>query len=153
MTLLGGERGEGLVEFALILPVFLLLTIGLIDVGRTMFEQNTLAFAAREASRYAIVHGTNATQKAGPGTDTCAPSATYASPAVECVNSGITDLVTRDTIGVSGVQVKATWLNGDNNRKSRVTIDLTAPTSPTLWLIKGVMGPDLRASSTLVIEQ
>ena len=64
-----GDRGQGLVEFALILPVFLLLAMGLIDVARAMFEQNTLAYAAREATRYAIVHGANGTTKAGPGTD------------------------------------------------------------------------------------
>ncbi len=148
-----GDRGQGLVEFALILPVFLLLAMGLIDVARAMFEQNTLAYAAREATRYAIVHGANGTTKTGPGTDTCTASTTYTSPAQECVNASLQGVVAKNTIGVSNVTVTATWLNGDNNRKSRVAVDLTAPTTPSLWLVKGILTQTLRASSTLVIEQ
>lgn len=53
----GPERGQALVETALILPVLLLLILGLIDVARAVEEENTLAFAAREGTRYAIVHG------------------------------------------------------------------------------------------------
>ncbi len=154
MSIIRRERGEGLVEFALILPIFLLVTIGLMDLGQAMFQQNTLAFAAREATRYAIVHGSNGSPKAGPGSgDTCTASTTYSSPAQQCVTTAIVDLVSKDTIGVRGVTVTTTWLNGDNNRKSRVTVDVTAQTTATLWLIKSVMSPTLRASSTLVIEQ
>jgi Flp pilus assembly protein TadG len=51
------ERGQALVEFAFILPVLLLLILGLIDIARAVQEENTLAFAAREGTRYAIVHG------------------------------------------------------------------------------------------------
>jgi Flp pilus assembly protein TadG len=51
------DGGQALVEFALVLPVLLLLILGLIDVARAVEEENTLAFAAREGTRYAIVHG------------------------------------------------------------------------------------------------
>jgi Flp pilus assembly protein TadG len=44
-------------EFALILSVFLLLTFGTIDFGRGVWTYNTLSHAAREATRYAVVHG------------------------------------------------------------------------------------------------
>ncbi|MEP7159186.1 MAG: TadE/TadG family type IV pilus assembly protein [Chloroflexota bacterium] len=52
---LGHQGGQGLVEFALILPVIVLVVFGLFDLGRGVFAANTLAQAARQASRTAIV--------------------------------------------------------------------------------------------------
>jgi TadE-like protein len=48
-------RGQSLVEFGLILPIFILLLVGLFDVGRAVYAYNTLNNAAREAGRLAIV--------------------------------------------------------------------------------------------------
>src|SRR4026208_1876161 len=50
-------RGQAMVEFALVIPVFILLMIGLFDFGRVVWVNDTLATASREAVRYAIVHG------------------------------------------------------------------------------------------------
>lgn len=47
--------GQSLVEFALILPLFLLLIFGLIDLGRGVFAYNAIQNAAREGVRVAIV--------------------------------------------------------------------------------------------------
>lgn len=44
-------------EFALILPIFMVCLLAMFDVGRVIWASNTLANAAREAGRYAIVHG------------------------------------------------------------------------------------------------
>ena len=49
------SRGQSLVEFALILPVITLVVLGLFDLGRAVFTYNTLAQAARQANRTAIV--------------------------------------------------------------------------------------------------
>ena len=48
-------RGQSLVEFGLILPVFLLIVFGIIDFGRAVFAYSTLNSAAREAARVAVV--------------------------------------------------------------------------------------------------
>ncbi len=48
------RRGEGLVEFALVLPMFLLLMFALIDFGRWYWIKETLENAVRQAGRYAI---------------------------------------------------------------------------------------------------
>ena len=53
-----GERGTTAVEFALVLPLFLLLLFGIIDFGRYFFVQHTLQFATREGTRLATVGGT-----------------------------------------------------------------------------------------------
>jgi Flp pilus assembly protein TadG len=49
-------RGQALVEFALVIPIFLLLLVGLFDLGRAVFAYNTLTNAAREGARIAIVN-------------------------------------------------------------------------------------------------
>lgn len=46
-----GERGQGLVEFAFLLPVFMLLLLGMLEFG-FVFDQNlTLEYATREGAR------------------------------------------------------------------------------------------------------
>ena len=49
------ERGQAMVEFALIVPLFILVLVGLFDVGRAIYAYNTVNNAAREAGRLAIV--------------------------------------------------------------------------------------------------
>lgn len=48
-------RGQALVEFALVIPIFLLLIFGLVDLGRAVFANNSLAEAARDGARYGSV--------------------------------------------------------------------------------------------------
>lgn len=49
-------RGQAMVEFALVLPIFVLLLVALFDLGRAVFAYNTLTNAAREGARMAIVN-------------------------------------------------------------------------------------------------
>lgn len=48
-------KGQTLVEFALILPIALLLLIGFFDLGRVVFYYSSLTNAVREATRAVIV--------------------------------------------------------------------------------------------------
>ncbi|NJN95911.1 MAG: hypothetical protein HC875_18285 [Anaerolineales bacterium] len=48
------EKAQGLVEFALILPVLLLLLLGIIEGARVIWSYITVQTAVREAARYAI---------------------------------------------------------------------------------------------------
>jgi Flp pilus assembly protein TadG len=50
------EEGQELVEYALVLPILLLLVLGLMQVGVLLYQYNTLANAAREGARYAVTH-------------------------------------------------------------------------------------------------
>ena len=50
------SRGQALVEFALLIPVFLLVLVSIFDLGRAVFSYNTLTNAAREGARLAIVN-------------------------------------------------------------------------------------------------
>jgi Flp pilus assembly protein TadG len=55
------DRGSVAVEFALLLPVLLLLLFGIIDFGRALNAQITLTQAAREGARLASLGLPNAT--------------------------------------------------------------------------------------------
>lgn len=48
MTLWAGTRGQSLVEFALLLPVLLLIMLGIFEGGRLIYCYQTLGHAARE---------------------------------------------------------------------------------------------------------
>jgi len=52
-----GDRGQDLVEFALIAPVLFLILFGIIEFGVAIWRYNTVAVAAREGARAALVFG------------------------------------------------------------------------------------------------
>lgn len=54
-----GDSGAAAVEFALVMPVLLLLLFGMIDFGRAYNMQLALTQAAREGVRVAALGGTN----------------------------------------------------------------------------------------------
>ncbi len=51
---LRGRRGQSMVEFAVVAPLFFLLVFGITDFGLLFFKQETLQYAIREAGRYAV---------------------------------------------------------------------------------------------------
>ncbi|HLX35185.1 MAG TPA: TadE family protein [Candidatus Limnocylindrales bacterium] len=51
------DAGQGLAEFAIVLPIFLLVVFGMIDVGRVVWATDDITNAAREGARYASIHG------------------------------------------------------------------------------------------------
>ena len=48
--------GQSLVEFAMVLPIIVLLIAGFIEIGRAVFAYNTIANAARQGARVAAVN-------------------------------------------------------------------------------------------------
>ncbi|HEX5016364.1 MAG TPA: TadE family protein [Actinomycetes bacterium] len=54
------QKAQALVEFALILPVLLLVLLGTVDAGRLIFAYNSVSNAAREGGRTAIINQTPA---------------------------------------------------------------------------------------------
>jgi Flp pilus assembly protein TadG len=49
------NRGQDLVEYALILPLLLLFILGIVEFGIAVFAYNTIANAAREGARVGVV--------------------------------------------------------------------------------------------------
>ena len=52
------RRGAAVVEFALVVPVFMLLVFGMIEFGRAVMVQQVLVNASREGARQAVLDGT-----------------------------------------------------------------------------------------------
>jgi Flp pilus assembly protein TadG len=111
------SRGQALVEFAFVAPIFLLLLFAIIDFGRYVYYVQILNNAAREGARYAIVNGSNSFIPAGPSGD---------DPKVEAV-------VRNYAIGVIGnaavLDINSVWggpppapTGLSNNRGTRVTV-------------------------------
>jgi Flp pilus assembly protein TadG len=57
-------RGQALVEFAIVMPIIVVVVLGLLDLGRAVYAYNTLAQSARQAARTAIVNQVTADVKA-----------------------------------------------------------------------------------------
>ncbi|GAB3035469.1 hypothetical protein GCM10011376_18760 [Nocardioides flavus (ex Wang et al. 2016)] len=51
------ERGASAVEFALVMPILILVLIGIVNFGFVLAQQISLNNAARQAARYAVVDG------------------------------------------------------------------------------------------------
>jgi Flp pilus assembly protein TadG len=62
-------RGQGLVEFALVFPLIILIIFGIFDLGRAVYAYNTLANAARQGARVAAVN--QAVNKTAPNSTLC----------------------------------------------------------------------------------
>jgi len=135
------DEGQALVEFALVVPVLLIVILGFFDVARAVFQENTLAYAAREATRYAIVHGSAAIDPV-PACD-------------QCSNDVITNVVRRNAIGVPNITVMIGYPNGNNDRGSKVFVQATAPfvPLPSQYLLAGALTVTLRGGSELVIQR
>ena len=54
-----GHRGQSMVEFAVVAPLFFLLVFGITDFGLMFFRLETLQYAVREAGRYAVTGQSN----------------------------------------------------------------------------------------------
>lgn len=140
------EGGQAIVEMALVLPLMLVLIVAIADVARAAWTNSTLATAAREGSRYAIVHGAESADPSGPG------SSRYTAPDRD---TGVEAVVRAKAVGVRDVQVIARWPDGDNGRGSRVTVEASVVFTPSMsdFLLNGAFKLTLSASSTLVIHR
>ncbi len=79
--------GQALVEFAIVIPIFLVVLFGMIDAGRYVYMRSVLSQAAREGARVAAV-------EASWLTSTAANCNTVGGPVCPANASALTDDVT-----------------------------------------------------------
>ena len=53
------RRGAAAVEFAIVLPILVLLVFGMIEFGRMLMVQQMIVNSAREGARHAILNGSS----------------------------------------------------------------------------------------------
>ncbi len=144
-----GPRGQALVEFALILPVLLLLIFGLIDGGRLIFTYNTLQNAARDAARVAIVNQSTA------GTNTCDTTSATAYPTGCAIQSGL-------DLAIAPADVSVAYRNPADSAACSspmsigclAVVTVTGHFQPLTPIIGQLMGPvTLTSTSKLPIER
>jgi hypothetical protein len=84
--------GQALAEFAIVFPLFILSVLILIDFARAIFVYSVISDAAREGTRYAIVHGVLAAGDNPPvtGPGTADPNgSTYVAPQAKAIAFGL----------------------------------------------------------------
>lgn len=96
------SRGQALVEFALVLPIFAIMLFGIIDFGRYVFTANSLNNGAREAARFASVVN-RPPECAGLSRSACA-STIAKSRAWGVPESGVTVTVTCERYSAGGTK-------------------------------------------------
>lgn len=101
--LLRNRRGNALVEFALVAPVFFLAMFGTIDFGRMLWLASTVEHVAKEGARYAAIRGA---EKIIPATE-----------------SDVKNYVKGRTVGISpsDMTIDVAW-DPDNQPGSTVTV-------------------------------
>ena len=144
-------RGQALVEFALLAPVFFLVLFAIIEAGRFMFYYEVLNNATREGARYAIVNGANSlvcpTGPAAPGSVPC-----------DTDGSDVEEHVRDAALGMVGADIAVTrlWHDGtgvETNNSRGFTVTVTAVyTYTSLVPIVPLPAITVEAESSLVVN-
>ena len=126
-----GFAGQTYAEFAMVVLPTIVLIFGIISFGMTVYTWSFLSNAARDAVRYAIVHGSKSTSPA---------SASDIQTYVRNEAQGLT---------ASSINVSTTW-NPDNNPGSVVSVQVSYTFRP-FYPFNAVSLP-LSSSAQMVIS-
>lgn len=142
------EDGNSLVEFSLISVMFIMLMLGMVELGRMVLVYTTIAHAAKYGSRYAIVHG----YFQSGTTDT---TATVTAVQTQVKNfSGIAPI---DKTNVSVTVTYPTYVFsgktycGTNSAGCPVQVQVSYPFTPLLGYFNGMLSVTLSSTSEGVI--
>jgi TadE-like protein len=160
-------RGQALTEFALVLPLFLALLFVIVDFGRVVWATGSLASAAREGARYAIVHGGTASNPCpvGPSVPgiTVIPTASSSCPYPSPSKQSIIDAVQAYTVaGGAPVTVSVCYGTGcsgntdvvgaTNARGTPVTVTVTSNVGLVTGQFIGLGNFAISGTSTMVVN-
>ena len=126
------ERGTTSLELSLLLPVFLMTTLGVVDFSRGVWAKGTIMNAVREGTRYASVRS----ERSG-------------NPAL---SEAIADRVRSQAVGLDpeAVDVTTTWLP-TNNPGSIVRVVVSYEFEPIVPL-PGIDTIELTSSSEMIVS-
>jgi Flp pilus assembly protein TadG len=100
--------GQTLVEFALIVPIFILMMVGIFDVGRAVYANSTINNAAHEAVRLAIVDQNMADVRDRAMSQAVGVGVAPADVTVRWLNADYADLAPCNVTPVDGCTVEVT---------------------------------------------
>ena len=130
------EKGANLVEFAVALPLLLILVLGIVEFGFVLAQMNEVRHGAREGARYAAVSRPDINNDGTPGN-----------------NADVVQAVC-DAINVPGTTVTVSLTGGDE-RLEYGTVTVTADTDPLTGfpLISAMLPDELTNEATFRLEQ
>lgn len=140
-----GQRGQAIAEFAVVGIIFIAVIFGMIDVGRAVWNYNTVAQAAREGARYAVVHGARCN----------------ADPSCTTADSATIDSVLRDHasgLNPSDLSVEVDWtcrlagVGTCNDVWDHVTVTANYDYTPMAFLSGLLSLPSVTMSSSTTME-
>ena len=123
----GSARGSQLVEFGFASVLFFMLLFGIIEFSRAIWTYDTVAHAAKEGARFAIVRGAESGRAAS----------------ADAVEDHVLDTAT----GLTGVAVTTTW-HPDNQPGSAVQVRVDCPFQPVVPFLPSMT---LTSTSRMVI--
>jgi hypothetical protein len=140
-------------EAGIVIPVFLTLVLGAMDLGVGVLRYNTLSQAARQGARQAIIHGELAPRSWhggpwGPNTISCSVATPAGNNAYWVVDAASPVLV---NCPPSRTRIRVEWPDGGNAVGDRVRFTVTTDYQPILAFVFGAPAIPLSASSTMPI--
>jgi len=99
------SRGQAMAEFVMIVPLFFAMSVVALDMARVIWTMDITASAAREAARWAIVHGGSPATACpvGPASaDATIPSASSTCPYPAPSTQSIKNLALDRAVGAGG---------------------------------------------------
>ena len=134
-----GDTGQDLMEYALVLPLFLLLVLGVIEFSLLFYQYNVVANAAREGARSGIVMES----------DSCSTT---------CLKNRISSAARANTVGLEADKLTVTSQLGTTPSLygvAQVTVTVTYQAHfLTKTLIKAVGGKgEVTLKSTAVMQR
>src|SRR5215213_10325045 len=136
---LRGYRAQAIVEFALVLPILMMLLVGILEVGRMLYTYAAVNNASREAARYGSALGRDSAYTGDPykyknceGIRDSATRSAYFTP--------LTITIAYDTGPGSSSTVNCTALTGEDSTVTvssgdRVLVTVSATYSPLVTLV------------------
>jgi len=136
------DRGSSLIEFSLIAFMFIIVLLGVVEMGRMVLVYTTVANAARAGARYAIVHGADQTvSPSGPGSPcTC--------PAVKTV---VKNFSSAGLVNPSLLTITVNYPDTSNSAGSRVSVTVTYPYDPLVTFFNSLLNQTIGSTSEGVI--
>ena len=142
------REGAATVETALALAVFIVLVLGMVDLGYGLFRYHVLTQSVRQITRQAVVRGALSNRLAPWGPEIVEVKASD--------SNEVTELIASSLVGweLSEVDIKLEWIDGGNDPRQghRVAATLNAPYRPMMTFIFGNPTIQFSASSTMQIN-
>jgi Flp pilus assembly protein TadG len=141
------RSGVAAVEGAIVLSVFLLILLGMLDLGLLLLEYNTLCEATRRLARAAIVHG----QMAAPAQTVWGPAAVSGTAADGTEYSTTLDKELA-TFNLSNVNYSIQWPAGTNRPDDPVQVTVTYQYPPIIPFLLGSQTVPIQAVSNMSVQ-